>query len=316
VVGVRSGKRNEYPPPDRGQVIAEVAGKQHGVIARRQLANIGLDRFAIRRRMFAGLLHPVHGGWVYAVGRNPLTRTGRYLAAVMACGSKAVLSHRSAADLWGIRPTDTRLEVTVPELDREIADIEIHRSRILTPEDISVRDGIPVTSVARTLLDLSAVVRAADLEVAVDRAERLGLFDLTAVVDVLERARGRRGARTLRRTVAAYRLSTQKSELERRLKRLLETAADIPSPLFNAVVQGETALHEVDAYWPRHRLAVQVDGFEFHRTRRDRERDAVSDADLELAGHRVIRLTWDETTIHTERTLRRVRLALGGERRA
>jgi hypothetical protein len=130
---------------------------------------------------------------VYSVGLTPLSRAGSYLAAVMACGSQAVLSHRSAADLWGLRPSATRLEVTVPQVCREIADIELHRSRLLTPADVAVNDRIPVTSVARTLLDLSAVVRPPDLEVAVDRAERLGLFDLTAIVDVLDRARGGRG---------------------------------------------------------------------------------------------------------------------------
>jgi peroxiredoxin len=246
------------------------------------------------------------------VGRGPLSRSGRYLAAVMAYGSEAVLSHRSAADLWGIRPTATRLEVTVAQVSRRTPNAQIHRSRLLTPKDITVKDGIPVTRVARTLLDLAAVLRPADLEVAIDRAERLGLFDLIAVVDVLERARGRKGAGSLRQTVDAYRASTQKSKLERRFKQLLETAPDMPSPAFNALVDGESKAHEVDAHWPAHRLAVQVDGFEFHRTRRDRERDAASDADLELAGHRVIRLTWDEATIHTERTLRRVRLALEG----
>ena len=282
------------------------------MIARRQLVYLGLDRFAIRRRVLADLLHPLYGGRVYAVGLNRLSPAGRYLAAVMACGSKAVLSHRSAADLWGIRPTPSRLEVTVPEVDREIAGIEIHRSRVLAPKDLTVRDGIPVTSVARTLLDLSAVVRPEDLAAAVDRAERLGLFDLTAVVDVLKRASGRRGTGALRGAVEAYRFSTQKSELERRLKKLLQTAADMPSAIFNALVQGETATHEVDAYWPAQRLAVQVDGFEFHRTRRDRERDAAGDADLELAGYRVMRLTWDDTTVHGDRTLQRIRLAVRG----
>ena len=97
-----------------------------------------------------------------------------------------------------------------------------------------MEDGIPVTSVARTLLDLSAVVRPPDLEVAIDRAERLRIFDLTAMIDVLERANGRRGARALRRAFAAYETSTQKSELERRFKELLETATGIPRPAFNA----------------------------------------------------------------------------------
>ena len=180
---------------------------------------------------------------------------------------------------------------------------------MLAPQDFTVHDGIPVTSVARTLLDLSAVVRPQELAKAIDRAERLRVFDLNAVTDVLERANGRRGARALRRAIAAYEPSTQKSELERRFKKLLETTTEIPSPTFNAAVKGETASHEVDAFWPAAGLAVQLDGFEFHRTRRDRERDADSDADLELAGLRVMRLTWDDVAVHGERTLRRLRLA-------
>jgi very-short-patch-repair endonuclease len=150
---------------------------------------------------------------------------------------------------------------------------------MLAPQDFTVLDGIPVTSVARTILDLAAVLRPADLEVVIDRAERTGLFDLSAVV-------------------------------ERAFKQLLNQATDITKPSFNAVVQGETTTHEVDALWQAQRLAVQLDGFEFHRTRRDREHDAASDADLELAGYRVMRLTWDDVTINGERTLRRLRLAM------
>jgi hypothetical protein len=232
-----------------------------------------------------------------------------YLAAVMACGSEAVLSHRSAADLWGLRPSSGSIEVTVVRGRHGVPGVRVHRTRLLEERDTTVQDGIPTTSVARTLLDLSAVVRPPDLEVAVDRAERLGLFDLTELVDVLDRAKGRRGARALRRVVAGYMPSTQKSELERRFRELVETAEDIPRPAFNALIDGETRTHEVDAHWSEQRLAVQLDGFEFHRTRRDRERDAASDADLELAGERVMRLTWDDVTVRGERTLRRVRLA-------
>jgi hypothetical protein len=234
----------------------------------------------------------------------------------MAAGPRAVLSHRAAADLWGLRPSATRIEVSVGQADGPIPGVQIHRTRMLDPADFTVEQGIPVTSVARTLLDLGAVVPASDLEVAVDRAERLGIFDLGAVVDVLARARGRRGARALRRVVAAYTRSTQKSELERRFKELLETAPDIPRPVFNALIDGETGTHEVDAYWTGERLAVQLDGFEFHRTRRDRERDAATDADLELAGRRVMRFTWDDATAHGSRTLRRLRLAGGWATRA
>jgi hypothetical protein len=180
---------------------------------------------------------------------------------------------------------------------------------MLAPQDFTVNEGIPVTSVARTLLDLGGVVNAPDLEVAIDRAERSGIFDLTSVMEVLDRANGRRGTRALRRAIAAYEPSTQKSVLERRFKALLRTAPDIRTPAFNAAGEGEQTTHEVDAFWADRRLAIQLDGFEFHRTRRDRERDAASDADLELVGHRVMRLTWDDVTVHGERTLRRLRLA-------
>jgi hypothetical protein len=187
--------------------------------------------------------------------------------------------------------------------------VQVHRTRLLAPQDFTVHDAIPVTAVARTLLDLSAVVRPHELASAIDRAERLRIFDLTAVTELLDRSNGRRGAKLLRSMIAAYEPSTQKSELERRFKRLLETAPDIPTPTFNAAVEGERKAHEVDAFWENQKLAVQLDGFEFHRTRRDREHDAASDADLELSGQRVMRLTWDDVAVHGERTLRRLRLA-------
>jgi predicted transcriptional regulator of viral defense system len=309
VAEIRSEIRNDSLPPARGQRIARLAGRQHGVVARTQLGVLGLDRFAIRRRVAAGSLHPLHDGRVFAVGLDPLSMAGRYLAAVMACGSGAVLSHRSAADLWGLRPNSRWLEVTATRGSKAVAGVRVHRTRMLAPQDYTVHDGIPVTSVARTLLDLGAVLRDPDLATAIDRAERSRIFDLAKVTEVLDRAKGRRGARALRQAIAAYEPSTEKSVLERRFRGLLETAPEIPTPSFNAAVEGEQTTHEVDAFWPDRQLAIQLDGFEFHRTRRDRERDATSDADLELAGRRVMRLTWDDVAVHAERTLRRLRLA-------
>jgi very-short-patch-repair endonuclease len=281
------------------------------VISSEQLRDLGLDKFWVRRRVVTGLLHPLHRG-VYGVGRPDLSLRGRYLAAVLACGPGAVLSHRSAAHLWGLRSNAAgRVEVTIGWNQTGPAGVHTYRTRMLAPRDFTVIDGIPVTSVARTLLDLAAILRPPDLEVVIDRAERQALFDLNAVVDVLNRVNGRRGTKTLKRVIAAYENSTQESKLERAFKQLLMAAPDIASPSFNALVDGETGTHEVDALWQDARLAIQLDGFEFHRTRRDREKDASSDADLELAGYRVMRLTWDDSTIHGERTLRRIRLALG-----
>jgi very-short-patch-repair endonuclease len=131
----------------------------------------------------------------------------------------------------------------------------------------------------RTLLDLAGVLGDVDLARAVDRAERLDLFDLAAVDEALARARGRRGAAALRRAVVAWRPRRTRSELEDRYLELLKEAG-LPMPRFNVLLEGELATHEVDAFWPSRRLVVQLDGFAYHRTRRDRERDAATDADF------------------------------------
>jgi very-short-patch-repair endonuclease len=284
--------------------IASLAGRQHGVISTLQLRELGLTWSGIRRRVVAGSLHPVHRA-VYAVGHPNLTKNGRYMAAVLACGPAAALSHRSAADLWDLRRSDGAIEVTVPRSHDGWQGIKVHTSRRLTPGDITLVARIPVTSIPWTLLDLAAVLPRRQLEYTVDRAERLELFDLTAVDDVLARVRGRKGARALREAVAAWCPTRTRSELEERFVELLRSS-DFSLPQVNVLVQGDKYTHEVDAYWPEHRLVVELDGFEFHRTRRDRERDAAKTADLELAGHRVMRLTWDEVTAHARRTERRL----------
>jgi hypothetical protein len=187
------------------------------------------------------------------------------------------------------------------------------------PRDFTTVDGIRVTTVARTLLDLAAVVNAQHLARAVDRAERLELFDLAAVNDVLSRAKSRRGAAALRRAIAAWRPQHTRSELEKKLQELLRVDApelllrDQPEtsrPRFNAMVDGDERTHEVDAFWPSHGLIVELDSFAYHRTRADLERDGATTADLELAGYRVIRLTWSDLTVHKSRTIRRLRRLL------
>lgn len=188
-------------------------------------------------------------------------------------------------------------------------ELTVHRSRIQDASDFTLLDEVPVTSVARTLLDLAAVVRRDDLARAVDRAERFELFDLSAVEDLLLRAAGRRGAAKLRHSIAAWRPRHTRSELEDRHEELVR-AAGLAAPRLNVWLDGERHGHEVDAFWPAHALVVQLDGFAYHRTRRDRERDATTDADLELAGYRVVRLTWDDVVVHCGRTVRRLRRLL------
>jgi hypothetical protein len=182
---------------------------------------------------------------------------------------------------------------------------------MLDPRDFTRCDGIPVTTVARTLLDLAGVASARELARAVDTAERLDRFDLGTVEDLLARARGRRGAAALRRAIAGWQRRHTRSELEDRFTELVAGSA-LPPPNLNVLLDGEQSHHEVDAFWPLQRLVVQLDGFAYHRTRRDRERDAAMDADLELAGLRVVRLTWDEVTRHRDRTVRRLAVIFAG----
>jgi very-short-patch-repair endonuclease len=182
---------------------------------------------------------------------------------------------------------------------------------MLDPRDVTEVDGIRVTSIPRTLLDLAMVLSVRDLGYAVDRAERLQVFDLKAVEDALSRARGRRGAKALRRAIATWRPTDVRNDFEACFHGLVRVAS-LGSPRANVFVDGEQYRHEVDAFWPAHCLVVQLDSFDYHRTRRDREKDAASDADLELAGYRVLRLTWDDVTVHRERTVRRLRRLLAG----
>ena len=292
-----------------GQALARLATDQYGVVSVTQLRVLGMDRSAVRRGVIAGRLHPLHRG-VYAVGHRELSVNGIYLAAVLACGPEAALSHRAGAHLWGLRPGGAGPSVTISRRRAGPSGVEVHQSRMLVRRDITERHGIPVTTVARTLLDLAGIASRRELARAVDSAERLDLFDLGAVDEVLGRARGRRGAAALRAAIAAWRPRQTRSELEDRFVELIESAG-LAAPRLNALVAGELADHEVDAFWPAQRLVAQLDGFAYHRTRRDRERDAATDADLDLAGLRVVRLTWDDVTKHGNRTVRRLRRLIG-----
>jgi very-short-patch-repair endonuclease len=227
---------------------------------------------------------------VYAVGHRVLTSHGRWLAGVLAVGPGALLSHRSAAALWELGVgAGTRVDVTVTAPARRSRQgVAVHETRELQDRDRARRNGIPVTSVARTLLDLAEVIPKRRLERAVEEAERLRLFDLRAIDDVCERGTGRRGLGALRAAVEAQRPSASftRSELERILIDLCHEN-DLPRPRGNHWVCG----FEVDAVWPEQRLVVEVDGYEFHRTRAAFERDRARDAALQVAGFRVLRFT-------------------------
>jgi hypothetical protein len=212
---------------------------------------------------------------------------------VLACGSSAVASHVSAAWLWGLlRTRPGTLHVTVPVRRRQRAGFRLLFAA-LVEEGCSVRDGIPLTAVPRTLLDLAAVLGSTRLERAIERSEELGLFDLPAVDALLARADGHPGAGRLRGALAIYRDEPAfvRSRLERRFLDLVR-AAGLPSPAMNFVEGG----YELDAYWERERFAVELDVYETHGSRAAFERDRLRQEDLKLRGIEMTRVTgarWD-----------------------
>ncbi len=212
------------------------------------------------------------------------------MAAVLACGPDAVLSHRSAVALWELRlfPAGP-IDVTVPGRTRRGRNgIRIHNVRRLAPEDRATVDGIPVTSVHRALLDYAETARPQELRLAIETADRRELFDGRAMDACLARSRGRHGLKPLKATLAKLRgpAPWTRSELERRFQALIREA-NTPEPQANVVVAGEN----VDYFWPGPRLVVEVDGWEFHKGRKEFERDRRKDAKLQLANCRVLRAT-------------------------
>jgi very-short-patch-repair endonuclease len=278
----------------RDRRIAELAARQHGLVAHWQLLALGVGLRAIKRRLATGRLHRIHLG-TYAVGHPLLTPHGRQLAAVLACGPDAVLSHRDAGALWELRPsTRNAVDVTAPgRTRRSRPGITVHRVRGLDPRDTTRRDGIPVTTVARTLLDLAEVLRPRELERAFEEAERLRLLDVNALEKLCRRSPGRHGLRPLTALLAEHRgpAPLTRSELESRFLDLCRDAG-LPVPRVNVVIAGL----EVDAVWPDQRLVVELDGHAFHQTRAAFERDRLRDTTLQLAGHRVVRVTWRRLT--------------------
>lgn len=272
------------------RAVAEVAAAQDGVIARRQLAAMGLGLGAIDHRLRTGRLHRLHRG-VYAVGHTALVPRARELAAVLACGPDAVLSHHSAAALWGLRPHHAGdVHVTVGRSgSRPRPGLQVHRTRFLDARDIRVRRGIPTTSPGRTIIDLADTFTDRELTRAIDEATTRGLAHRHEILATLERlGPGRRGSAQLAKILGRNdRPALTRSEAEERLLGLVAMAG-LPRPEVNVRIHG----HEVDALWRANRLVVEVDGYAFHSTRAAFERDRARDADLDAAGLRVLRVTW------------------------
>jgi very-short-patch-repair endonuclease len=285
--------------------IAQLAARQHNVIDARDLGALGVSSSAIKQRIADLRLRPLHRS-VYAVGR--VDRKGRWLAAVRAVGPDAVLSHRDAAALHGLRRSDPRaIEVTCPRRVRPRPGIVVHHSRVLHRCDLTAVAGIPVTSIPRTLLDLAAAVDATQLRRAYEEAERLRLLNTQEIQDLLARSNGRYGVSALRALLGhdPAAATESKTELESRFMDLVREH-DLPVPQLNVLVEG----YLVDAYWPAARLVVELQSYGYHSHRTAFERDHAKLARLKLAGLETLALTWRQVTAEQAATAGLVRALL------
>jgi hypothetical protein len=305
VGSIESHSDPQWSPP-LWEGVARAASAQWGVLTRGQLLDAGVSPAAIATWRRRGRLHGVYRG-VYTVGHRSLGVEGRRLAAVLACGPGAVLSHRTAAAHWSLLRTDqTRIDVTAPRGRHGAPGIRLHRSRSLDALDTTNHEGIPITTVSRTLLDIAAQERKGELERALAQAERLQLYDHRAITAVIARSNGHRGSTVLARATTREAKWTR-NEWEAEFLALIRKAG-LPEPLTNDALHAADHGHcEPDYHWPTHQVIVETDGFETHGTRAAFRGDRAKDAALTASGYRVLRFTRDDDP---ELAIRRIRALL------
>jgi very-short-patch-repair endonuclease len=269
------------------RAVAELAERQQGNVTRAQLRSLGLGADAIDRRIRSGQLLPRYCA-VYAVGHLNGSRESAWMAAVLAGGDGAVLSHRSAAAHWGLKlGAGSVIDVTTPRGQHPRRGIRFHRSP-LPADETTVRRGIPITTVPRTLFDMAAIVNARQLERAINEAEVLRLWDELSLDDLLDRYPRRAGSKNVRAALQNRRAGATltKSDLEEVFLAFAERA-NLPRPEVNVLVEGL----EVDCVWRDACLVIEVDGWETHRTRAAFERDREKSRVLQAAGLRCVAVT-------------------------
>jgi very-short-patch-repair endonuclease len=274
---------------DADALVRELAAAQHWVVTREQLRALGLGSDSIRHRVKTGRLHPVHRG-VYAVARPALGQKERWLAAVLACGDEALLSHRSAAALWGLvrGSTEHDVEVVTPDaVLRGRPGIRVHRRADLGAEHRCEVDCIPVTDPISTLVDLASCAPEWQVEQAINAADRLGLVDAGTLRATVPGLAPRPGKACIRRLAGCDALTD--TGLERKFLAIVRTA-DLPSPRTQVMVSG----YRVDFYWPDLRLVVEADGWRYHRTPGEQATDQRRDQAHARGGLTTLRFSEDQ----------------------
>lgn len=275
--------------------LARLASSQEGVVALWQICAAGLSARAAQNRAEASRLHRLFPG-VYAVGHPKISPDGWRIGAVLACGEGAVLSRFSAAKAWGMLNDDgRRFDVVAPgRSGGRVADqqlIDLRRTRRLSEDDVTVLRGIPITTIGRTLVDLTGCAGPRVVQRAVHEAEVMGLLDVAAVLATVERNPGRRGTRMLQ---AALGVSAPDPANGQFATRFLELCSNygLPAPKLGVHVDGGDRLYEVDALFEAERVIVELDGRQVHGTARNFQTDRRRDSILAARGYLTLRYTW------------------------
>jgi predicted transcriptional regulator of viral defense system len=298
--------------------IAQIAAEQHGLISLEQLRDLGMDRSTAQKRVDAGTLHRLHTG-VYVVGYFRSTHRQQLMAAALACGPDAVVSHRSAAALWGLRE-DGRLsiDVTAPNRRGRVPkEIDAHRDGSLAPADRTVLHGIPCTAVPRTLLDFAAIAPIWELRKAISEAEVLRILNHDAVRQLIKRSRGRRGVARLRMVMDEIHPLTKRtrSNMELLFLRMCERAG-LPQPEVNVMLYPGGRRTMPDFLWRDAGLIVEADSRRYHDTDSAFQGDREREQRLQLAGWRVSRCTWEQIEREPRRLAETIRGLLDQPRNA
>jgi hypothetical protein len=267
--------------------MADLATRQFGVVSRRQLIALGYTEDMIDDDLQTGRLQAWHRS-IFSVGHRGLSSHGLCMAAVLFRGAGALISYQSAIWLWGLEPKlEIPVHVSVPWRGHAQGALALHHCPALRAEDATETEGLPVTSVPRTLLDYASIAKTYRLERALDRAERLDLLDPAAVNLITEEVRGHQGSKPLRRAMAIYHeKGFTRSGGEKRMLAALADAG-VPRPLVNNSIEG----YELDFYWEAERFAVELDSWEHHRSRSAFETDPERQEKLAMEGIEMIRIT-------------------------
>jgi very-short-patch-repair endonuclease/predicted transcriptional regulator of viral defense system len=274
---------------DADALVRELGAAQHWVVTYGQLRALGLGPDSIRHRVKTGRLYPVHRG-VYAVGRPALEQKGRWLAAVLACGDNALLSHRSAAALWGLAPSSVESDIEIVVQDtvlRGRPGLLVHRRADLAAQNRREVDGVPVTDPISTLVDLASCAPERQVEKAINAADRLGLVDSETLRATVPGLAPRPGMACIRRLAGCDALTD--TGLERKFLAIVRSA-NLPLPRTQAMVSG----YRVDFYWPDLGLVVETDGWRYHRTPGEQATDQRRDQAHARSGLTTLRFSEDQ----------------------